>query len=217
MNVHNGLDWQFLGQQLCLLPQKALYWKDKNMLIVADVHMGKVGHFRKAGIAIPKLMEQEDLAVLSDLIHDLKPKTLLFLGDLFHSDMNNDWEWLMLWRDLFPDLEMILVRGNHDILHDKYYHAARFKVVAELELEPFLFTHEPVKEVHDLYPVSGHIHPGVLLRGKGRQFVTLPSFSFCKDQAILPAFGKFTGNVSLKYCDEDSVFGVLKNKVIKLS
>jgi len=44
---------------------------------VADVHLGKVGHFRKAGIAVPRDMEQNDLGVLSvDIEH--KPQKLFF-------------------------------------------------------------------------------------------------------------------------------------------
>ncbi|MDF3078046.1 MAG: pdeM [Sphingobacteriaceae bacterium] len=205
-----------MAQDLMLLPQKALYWKEEGALIVADVHMGKVGHFRKAGIGIPKLMEQEDLAALSDLITEYKPRQIIFLGDLFHSDMNNDWDWLVLWRDLFPKVEMVLVRGNHDILHDKYYYASGFTVVEQLELYPFLFSHEPLRNPADLYAISGHIHPGVKLQGKGRQTVTLPCFFFGEKQAILPAFGKFTGNVSLKYKASDKLFGVLKHKVVPL-
>ncbi|MXV13721.1 ligase-associated DNA damage response endonuclease PdeM [Hufsiella ginkgonis] len=210
-------NWKFKAQQLILLPQKAMYWKEQEMLIVADVHLGKVGHFRKAGIAIPRLMEQEDLAVLSDLVREYHPKTVLFLGDLFHSDMNNDWEWLILWRDLFPGVRMILVRGNHDILHDRYYHAAQFEVVEDYVSGPFLFSHEPVEDPGDLYAISGHIHSGIRLYGKGRQSVVLPCFFFGLTQAILPAFGRFTGHVALKHTETDHVFGLLKHKVIPLS
>ncbi len=210
-----GLPFQFKNQNLILLSQKAIFWQEERALIVADVHLGKVGHFRKAGIAIPKLMEQEDLASLSDLATEFLPKKIIFLGDLFHSDMNNDWDWLVLWRDLFPEIEMILVKGNHDILHDKYYHASGFIVMDELLLGDFLFSHQPVN--HDEhYVISGHIHPGVRLHGKGRQTVTLPCFYFGEKQAILPAFGKFTGNVALKYKNEDKIFGILKHKVLAL-
>src|ERR1700712_832286 len=121
MTISAELEINLLGQDLLLLPQKAIYWKQQKALIAADVHLGKVGHFRKAGIAVPRDMEQSDLAVLSDLIFEYKPEKLFFLGDLFHSDLNADWEWLRLWRQQFPKLEIILIRGNHDIIHDKYY------------------------------------------------------------------------------------------------
>ena len=216
----NGLELKLREQHLLLLPQKAILWKEKRILIVADLHVGKVGHFRKAGIAIPKLMEQEELAILSDLIHEHGPEKVIFLGDLFHSEHNNDWNWLELWRNLFPGIEMILIRGNHDILHPEYYIKSDFLVVDTLSMSPFLFTHEPVsnQELNKQtdYIISGHIHPGVKLRGFGRQSVTLSCFAFGEKQAILPAFGRFTG----KYCippDRNSrIFGLVDSKVVAL-
>ena len=212
--------FQFLEQSFLLLPQKALLWQDEKALIVADVHLGKVGHFRKAGIAIPRSMEQEDLALLSDLIYLYKPEKVIFLGDLFHSDLNNDWDWLVLWRDLFKSVEMILVKGNHDIIADQVYLNSGFKLCDHFQKDSFLFVHEPMtlKKLDNqaLYVISGHIHPGVKLRGKGRQFLTLPCFHFGMKQAILPAFGKFTGKVCLQCDESDQVFGVLKDSVVAL-
>lgn len=215
-----GLKWVFLNQNLILLSKKAIFWEEERALIISDLHIGKVGHFRKAGIAIPKLMEQEELATLSDLIHDFKPSQLIFLGDLFHSDHNNDWNWLELWRELYPAIKMILIQGNHDVLHQDYYQKANFEIYDKLKLGPFLFVHD--KKDYDQIPpdnayvLSGHIHPAIRLRGKARQSVLLSCFSFGKNAAILPAFGKFTGKCCLKENNGDTVFGVLKDKVILL-
>lgn len=220
MTIGTPFSFTLFNQILLLLPQKALFWMEEKILVVADVHLGKVGHFRKAGIAIPRVMEQEDLAMLSDIIHSYQPLKIIFLGDLFHSDHNNDWDWLVLWRDLFKDIEMILIRGNHDILHDDIYLNSGFEIHKTLTIGPFLFSHEPLKkdqlQKETFYAISGHIHPGVKLRGKGRQSVTLPCFHFSKRCAILPAFGKFTGKVCLRCEDGDQVFGVLKEHVIAL-
>ena len=208
----------FLDQNLLLLPEKAIYWMEQQTLIVADIHLGKVGHFRKAGIAIPKKMEQDDLAELSDLIHRYSPKTILLLGDLFHSDLNNDWDWLVLWRSLFSDLRMILVLGNHDILNKKLYSDLKFELYGYFDAGPFRFSHEPLEKgplaKAGLYMISGHIHPGVVLEGAGRQILTLPCFHFGKRQAILPAFGKFTGKVRMKNSKGDRIFAVLKDKIV---
>lgn len=214
-----GLELEFKGQHLILLPQKAIYWKDEKALIVADVHVGKVGHFRKSGIAIPKLLEQEELATLSDLIHEYRPEKILFLGDLFHSELNNDWNWLELWRGLFPDITMILVKGNHDILHPEYYKKSGFRVVDQLALGPFLFTHEPFQQQDlrpGLYVMSGHIHPGVKLKGLGRQMVTLSCFIFDEHQAVLPAFGKFTGRYCLPTNERCRIFALVGKGVVPI-
>src|SRR3954464_5542442 len=112
-----AIPFKLLNQDLLLLPQKAIYWEQEKALIAADVHLGKVGHFRKAGIAVPRDLEQTDLSELSDLIFEHKPAKLIFLGDLFHSDMNADWEWFRMWRQQHKKLEIHLVRGNHDIIN----------------------------------------------------------------------------------------------------
>lgn len=218
MEICEGAEFHFLNQDLLLLPQKAIFWQQEKALIAADVHLGKSGHFRKAGIALPQDMAQEDLAVLSDLIHQYKPQKIYFLGDLFHSDMNNDWDWFALWREQFPTLEIFLVRGNHDIIQDKHYHDLNISTHDDIKTGPFVMLHHPLSDAElasvNGYVLCGHIHPGVRLTGKGRQSVTLPCFSFGTKQAILPSFGKFTGRVALSHQQNDKVFGVLSNKVI---
>jgi DNA ligase-associated metallophosphoesterase len=215
-----GIAYTLINQHLLLLPQKAIYWQQEKALIVADVHLGKVGHFRKAGIAVPLDMEQGDLAVLSDLIHDHRPEKIIFLGDLFHSDMNNDWEWFALWRRHFPMVRIILVKGNHDIINDSHYLELDVQLHQELQIGPFLMRHHPLGD-DDLaqaagYVFCGHIHPGISLTGRARQHITLPCFAFGYKQAILPSFGKFTGKVSMRHNGSDRVFGVLKDKVIAI-
>ncbi len=220
MTICAGLDFNFLDQDLILLPQKAIYWKQQKALIAADVHLGKVGHFRKAGIAVPRNMEQSDLATLSDLIFEHKPQKLIFLGDFFHSDMNADWEWFRLWRQQFTKLEITLIRGNHDIINDQHYIDLNIALHDEQLIDPFLMLHHPLSEEQlqqaEGYAFCGHIHPGVSLRGRGRQSITIPCFAFGERQAILPSFGRFTGRVAIRQQKDDRVFGVLEDKVIAI-
>jgi DNA ligase-associated metallophosphoesterase len=220
MTICAGLDFNFLDQDLVLIPQKAIYWKQQKALIAADVHMGKVGHFRKAGIAVPRDMEQSDLSALSDLIFEYKPQKLIFLGDLFHSDMNADWEWFRLWRQQFAKLEIILIRGNHDIIHDQHYLDLNVVLHDQLLMTPFLMLHHPLNEAElpetEGYVLCGHIHPGISLTGRGRQSITIPCFTFGVKQAILPSFGRFTGRVAIRQQKTDRIFGVLQDKVIAI-
>jgi DNA ligase-associated metallophosphoesterase len=220
MTTGTPVSFNFLDQDLLLLPEKAIYWQQQKALIAADVHLGKVGHFRKAGIAVPRDMEQSDLAILSDLIFQYKPERIIFLGDLFHSDINADWDWFILWRSQFPKLEIILVRGNHDIISDKYYHQLNIVLHDELLVEPFLMLHHPLTETTIKqakgYAFCGHIHPGVALTGRGRQSITLPCFAFGDSQAILPSFGTFTGKVAIRSNKTDRIFAIAKDKVLAI-
>ncbi len=215
-----GTPFNLLDQDLLLLPQRAIYWRQEKTLIAADVHLGKVGHFRKAGIAVPRDMEQGDLAVLSDLIHEYRPEKIIFLGDLFHSDINADWDWFALWRQQFPKLKICLIRGNHDIVHDDNYHRLNITLHDELFIAPFLMLHHPLTAMElqqlNAYVFCGHIHPGVNLAGKARQSLTLPCFAFGDKQAILPSFGKFTGRVAIRSRNTDRIFAVLKDNVIAI-
>jgi DNA ligase-associated metallophosphoesterase len=165
-------------------------------------------------------MEQDDLAVLSDLIHEHRPEKILFLGDLFHSDMNNDWDWFALWRKHFPKIQIVLIKGNHDIIHDRHYTGLDVELHQSLLIGPFLMLHHPQSETMleqaGGYVFCGHIHPGVSLSGRARQSITLPCFAFGDKQVILPSFGKFTGKVALKHGQHDRIFGVLKDKVIAI-
>ena len=220
MNTDAAVTFNLLGHDFLLLPQKAIYWKQEKALLAADVHLGKVGHFRKAGIAVPRDMEQSDLAVLSDLIHEHQPEKIIFLGDLFHSDMNADWDWFILWRSQFPKLQIILIKGNHDIIDDSHYHQLDIDLYEELLMGPFLMLHHPLTAT-DLqqaggYAFCGHIHPGVSLVGRGRQQITLPCFAFGKKQAILPSFGQFTGRVAIRSVKTDKIFAITKDKVLAI-
>ena len=203
-----------------MLPQKGIYWQQEKALLVADVHLGKVGHFRKAGIAVPRDMEQNDLAVLSDLVYEHKPEKLILLGDFFHSDINADWDWFILWRSQFPKLEIILIKGNHDIIDDENYRRLNINLYDELHIGPFLMLHRPLTETglqnKDGYVFCGHIHPGISLVGKGRQQITLPCFAFGARQAILPSFGKFTGRVAIRSNKTDRIFAITKDKVLAI-
>jgi uncharacterized protein len=220
MSTSSAIHFNFKNQDLLLLPQKAIFWQQEKALIAADVHMGKVGHFRKAGIAVPLNMEQSELAILSDLIFEHKAEKLILLGDFFHSDMNADWDWFILWRSQFPKLEIILIKGNHDIIDVSHYQNLDIAIHDELLIGPFLMLHHPLND-DDLqnaigYVFCGHIHPGISLAGKARQQLTLPCFAFGAKQAILPSFGKFTGRVAIRSVKTDKIFAIAKDKVLAI-
>jgi len=206
------------GTKLHLFPNKTLLAQEANTLIISDVHLGKVIHFRKEGIAIPEEAGAKNLIRIHQALTTIKPKKVLFLGDLFHSDHNREWDDFCKQRRHFSDVDFVLVSGNHDILEPQHYHQAGIEVVGEsYTINELLFTHEPMGHVSKLYNVSGHVHPKVRLRGKGNQSATLPCFYFGKKQGLMPAFGEFTGGHRIKPKRGDQVFGVLEKEVVKLT
>lgn len=200
------------GERLILLPEKAIYWEKANTLILTDLHLGKAGHFRKHGIPVSGKIHTEDLLRLDDLIDEYLPKQILLLGDLFHSFENKEWEDFLIFLEVHNSISFVLVEGNHDILKS---YPERLRRLEFLEIPPFSFSHE--KQSSPLYNLSGHVHPGVRIRGKGRQQLTLPCFFFSADYGILPAFGNFTGTASLKVRATDRVYGIAERRVIELT
>lgn len=209
------LEYQFLDQTLLLLPEKAIYWKDKRMLILADVHLGKAGHFRKSGIPISDLVHSKDIYTIEKLINEFQPGEVVFLGDLFHSDHNQGWEIFRRWIRSKDPLQFRLILGNHDVLEAPAYHIKNLDVTEVLECAPFSLTHIP--EETTFYNLAGHIHPAVKMRGKGRQSLRLPCFFFGPENGILPAFGNFTGTARINIKKEDNLFVIADHKVVRVS
>src|ERR1044071_4154683 len=108
-------------QNLWLSAQRSAFWEEEKALVVSDLHFGKTGHFRKSGIAIPQNIYKEDLQRLVSQLQYFKPKQLIIVGDLFHSNANKELELFKKWRKDLSSLQIHLIKGNHDILLDDWY------------------------------------------------------------------------------------------------
>jgi DNA ligase-associated metallophosphoesterase len=201
-----------LGQPFVLHPAGAVFWEERSTLLISDVHLGKVSHFRKHGVAVPQQPVFKNFEQLDSVFDYFKPKTIVFLGDLFHSKKNIEWDLFEDWVSK-TDAKIILVAGNHDVIDEKHYQKLYIEVCSELQIQGFLFTHHP-EDRHGFFNFSGHIHPGIELRGMGKQSLKLPCFFQKPNQMILPAFGQFTGKYFLVPAEHDCVYAITKDEVI---
>jgi len=201
-----------------LSPDKCLYWPAKKVLMVADLHLGKINHFRMSGVAVPPKANDTNTAVLIDVVNRFRPERVLFLGDLFHSHYNPEWEVLGQVVRHFSQCSFELVMGNHDIMSTLQYERHGLITHQSLQLETLLLTHVPEEECDPgLYNLAGHIHPGARLQGKGRQTMVVPCFHFGKQVGILPAFGSFTGLFPVQPKRNDRVFVIAEDSIIEVS
>lgn len=206
---------EIFDEQLDLFPQKAVFWPKKGILFLADLHIGKINHFRRSGIPVPSKANDKNLEVIVDLVDQSRAERVICLGDLFHSHYNPEWEVFGELVKHFNNTSFELVLGNHDIMSDQQYIRKGIKVYDSLCIEPFIFTHHPMTDIDPLlYNLSGHIHPGVNMRGKARQSVTLPCFYFGAQAGLLPAFGTFTGLARINPKKDDKVFVIVDDKII---
>jgi DNA ligase-associated metallophosphoesterase len=219
-NNENFLRHVVVGEELFLLPEKAIFWPGRRILLIADLHLGKSTHFRKRGVNVPLQVLHEDLSRLTRLIQSFDPERVIFLGDLFHSHKNSEWEVFGEWTLSYP-LKWELIKGNHDLLSFDAYDTYNIRVQeAGLILPPFTLTHFPPLQETDftseLYYLSGHIHPAVQLSGAAYQSLRLPCFIFGKKNGILPAFGRFTGTEIITPRKPDRIFVIAKDHVLDL-
>jgi len=203
---------------LLLLPQKALFLPEQRILVIADLHAGKITHFRKAGILMPADASGRDLDILAMLCDTFQPQIVLFLGDLFHSDFNSEWFTLERFMHQYGHIRFILTRGNHDILPDFIFGDSAIEVVDVFRTaENILFTHHPMETVPAGHVnIAGHVHPGCVLRGGARQQFRLPCFCLHDAVLLLPAFGSFTGLHVIQPAPGIRLFPVLQDEVIAL-
>ena len=206
---------------LIMSAERTLFWENESALIVADLHIGKTGHFRKAGIGVPQQVYKDDLHRLLAQILFFKAERLIIVGDLTHSVANKELDLFSRWRKDFPSLDVHLVKGNHDILADKWYSETDIHLSTEqFSLNRFLFVHDimskGIKAAKGQYMFAGHVHPGVSIRGRGRQSLHFPCFYFTKKYCVLPAFSRFTGTFRVEPQDGEEVFAIIENDVVPL-
>jgi DNA ligase-associated metallophosphoesterase len=208
------------GEEILLLPERALFWPRAAALIAADLHWGKAATFRAAGIPVPAGTTSADLARLDAALERTCARRLLVLGDLFHARAGRvaagTRAELRRWRGLHPKLEILLVRGNHDRHSGDPPEDLRINCVnAPAFVPPFILRHEPTA-AGEGYTLAGHIHPGLVLSGPALQRERLPCFLLSARMAVLPAFGTSTGLATIEPRAGDRAFVVAEADVIEV-
>ena len=207
------------GESLTLLPERAAYWPRAATLLVADPHWGKAATFRAGGVPVPRGTTSEGLARLDRVIARTGARRIVFLGDYLHARAGRAPETLRLlaeWRVANPELELVLVRGNHDRhAGDPPIDAGLTCVDAPLHVDPFVLAHHPAAS-DEGYVLAGHLHPGARLSGRGGMRERLPCFWFGRGCGVLPAFGEFTGLADVTAEAGDRVYAVAGGEVVEV-
>lgn len=221
------VELQRAGQTLQLFPEKAVFWKERETLILSDLHLGKSHHFQKHGIPLPGGFQDVTLMRLKSLMDRTSASRILFLGDLFHSKYNREWEFFREWIEGLREVtktdltEIRLVKGNHDVLPDEFYQSVGLTLCDHWSDGPFTFLHDLTDgkpagnspESTSVLRFSGHRHPGIRFKTTARQSITLPCFHFTGAELILPAFGELTGLHLITHNKQDEVYAIADNEL----
>lgn len=208
---------EIAGEQVQLLPHKALYWPRERLLAVADIHFGKAAAFRAHGVPVPHGTTMENLETLDAALAMVDVAHLVFLGDFLHAQAAHAvTAALAAWRARHADLRITVVRGNHDRHAGDPAALLALDVVDEpYHVAPLAFCHHPDFPAGTGHVVAGHVHP-VYRLSDGRDALRLPCFVAGAQRTILPAFGAFTGGHALQLIHGDRVYVVAGDAVFSV-
>lgn len=204
---------EIAGERLVLRSDRSLFWPRADTLVVADPHFGKADAFRAAGVPVPGGAD-EPLARLAAALDATAAHRLVVLGDFWHARAGRTpavAAEIAAWKDARPALDVVLVRGNHDRAGPPP--AGWGDWLDTLAYPPFMFGHFPEPSAAG-YVLAGHLHPGVVLTGRGRERLRLPSFWFGPRVGVLPAFGPFTGAAAVPARPGDQLFAIAGDEVV---
>jgi DNA ligase-associated metallophosphoesterase len=206
----NACETEIAGERVLLLPEKALYWPRERTLMVADIHFGKAASFRALGVPVPRGTTSANLAGLDALLAAYDIARIAFLGDFLHAKAAQapaTLQAMLRWRERHAELELLLVRGNHDFHAGDPSELLRVTMVDEpYEQGPFALSHHP-DVASKKFVIAGHVHPVYHLR-TARESLRLPCFVIGEGRAMLPSFGAFTGGHALIPQATDRVYVV---------
>lgn len=185
------------GSDLVLDPSGALFWPERRLLVVADLHLEKARSLARSGRAL--LPPHDTLATLERLeatIARLDPTTVASLGDGFHDPGAaaglEGWAFDRLAR-LVRERAWIWLAGNHDPAIPIALGGA---VVDELVLDGLVLRHAPRGELAGAAEIAGHLHPKARLSSR-RGSLTRPCFVGDGRRLLLPAFGSLVGGLDV--------------------
>lgn len=194
------------GIPLLADPSGALYWPERNLLAVADLHLEKGSSFAARGQLLPPYDTAATLARLGRLIAHYAPRVVVAVGDSFHDGggpqrlVQDDHDNL---RGLQRGRDWIWITGNHDpepasdiggMFHETFAIGA------------LTFRHLPTGIAGE---VSGHLHPVARVAHRG-QAVSRRCFAADANRMVMPAFGAYTGGLNVRDAAFADLFSTLK-------
>lgn len=209
---------QCQGEDLELLPERAVFWPARKILFIADLHLGKSRHFQKSGIAVSNALETADLEILLQVVSSREVEHCIVLGDFLHSYENRSTEKFL---ELIAQsgVKFSVVPGNHDrfVSDNSELMSSLVWLDEKHEVKPFTCMHDANMKLPGEFALAGHIHPSVRLKGFGKQNLRLPCFWVSNEFLILPAFSLFTGTFTIQPETRDSIYVIADKKVVKVS
>ncbi len=203
------LEVHVAGERLILIHERAVYWPERQCLVVSDLHWGHTAAFRAASFATPRDSARADIRRLSRAVERTACRRLVLLGDLIHSGRGRNkraFEAFSGWRRDHPKIEIFLIQGASQPAGPIPEEWRVHRAVGPWFWKPLAFRHLPAP-TPGYYTLAGHLHP---VANEDRR---LPCFLFGQEVAVLPAFGSFPGSMLVEPAPTDRLFLVEDGEV----
>ena len=185
--------FSFTGETFEATADGALFWRARQALLVADLHLEKASWFARLGQFLPPYDSHATLSALSEEVERSGATRLFCLGDSFHDRSGCDRlpaNARELLSSLTQKLDWVWIVGNHD---PGFADHCGGRIEDEVEIAGIILRHEAVPD-EPRPEISGHFHPKLRLHLKGRQ-VSRRCFVLSATKIIMPAFGALTGGL----------------------
>ena len=212
----------FADQNFSIFPNGELYWQNKKILIVSDLHFEKGSFFSETKQFIPPFDTIETLRQLTKFIDDHPVDMIIFLGDLVHDKLafqRMTDEAKELFFEILKNKNCTLTVGNHD--DTSFLGDIGLNLTKNIIIDDICFSHYPT--IDKKFSVFGHYHPKVRLKINSRGIWT-SCFVLNHEKLLMPSYGYFTGGLSIKNLEIQKLFEpkyeiypLTKEKVYKLA
>ncbi|MCP1975005.1 ligase-associated DNA damage response endonuclease PdeM [Bradyrhizobium elkanii] len=181
----------------------ALFWEAQSLLVVSDLHLEKGSSFASRGVLLPPYDTVATLSRLAAVIARHDPRQVIALGDSFH-DRDAHARLSEPDREALAALQLrrnwIWISGNHDPALPSDLGGV---VATEVAIGPIAFRHEPTGAAGE---IAGHLHPKARVPTRGRS-IERRCFASDRERAVMPAFGAYTGGLSIRDAAFTRIFG----------
>jgi hypothetical protein len=214
---------EFANNRFLLDASGTLFWPDFDLLIFSDLHFEKGSFLSQFANPLPRMDTRKTLDNMQNVLAIYQPKCVVCLGDSFHDGnaisrmetddielLNNmvssvhNWQWVL---------------GNHDPEIPKEIAGKSF---VSLTQNNILLVHEPedLKKINEdnkntqliTAQIIGHFHPKMRTSQSGYS-MSGKCFVVANDVLLMPAFGQYTGGLSV---DDKVIKSIVSGKPAKL-
>ena len=187
--------------------RRAVYFREHELLAVADLHLGYAWTHRAQGQLMPVAPKDNALDRLRALIADYKPARLVLLGDIVHRALPvpallDELRALLSVADSECKCELILLAGNHDRKLQQLLKELGAKNVLRTEYRAgeniFLHGDKPATQPATRY-VIGHEHPAISIGDGVATSRKFPCFLIAENVLTLPSFSSWSAHTPIPF------------------